>query len=127
MTLTCQVCSTEFEAKRRDTKFCGATCRSRAHRAPKGKARHHPEASFETATRRELERLGKADTMLGQQIITIAARMSHGAETGAALASLSREHSRLMGALTGTADQGDALDELKERRNAKSRAATGSA
>lgn len=56
-----------------------------------------PEPSaFEKATLIELEALKATDTMLGQQALAVARRVAGDSESGAAVASLSREHSRLM-------------------------------
>ncbi|KQH75586.1 hypothetical protein AO501_25245 [Mycobacterium gordonae] len=77
------------------------------------------------ATKRELEAAGKLDSMLGQQALALAARMS-GADTVAGYASLSRELRTVMAAAIGTAPaappaagQGDEVDELRARRDAK--------
>lgn len=82
---------------------------------------------FEVATRLELEKVGKADSMLGQQVLIVARRMSSGAETGSALATLSKEHSRLMGALgvlAAGAKNVDPVDEVSKRRAEKRARAT---
>lgn len=47
-----------------------------------------------SATQAELSRLGSLDTMLGQQVLIIARGMARG--QGSELATLSKEHSRLM-------------------------------
>jgi hypothetical protein len=47
-----------------------------------------------SATTAELERLGSLETMLGQQVLIIARGMARG--EGSELATLSKEHSRLM-------------------------------
>lgn len=77
------------------------------------------------ATKRELETAGKLDSMLGQQALALAARMS-GADSVAGYASLSRELRTVMAAAIGTAPaappaagQGDEVDELRARRDAK--------
>lgn len=81
--------------------------------------------SLVKATKAELEAAGKADTMLGQQAIALAARMS-GSETSAGIASLSRELRTVMAAAIGAAlpsapaaGTGDRVDELRARRDAK--------
>jgi hypothetical protein len=47
-----------------------------------------------SATQAELRKLGSLDTMLGQQVLIIARGMARG--QGSELATLSKEHSRLM-------------------------------
>lgn len=74
------------------------------------------------ATTAELEAAGKLDTMLGQQALALARRMS-GEVTG--VAALSKELSRVMAAAVanmpgaGSAAVADEVDELRKRRNAK--------
>lgn len=84
------------------------------------------EPDFVALTREELRQLGRLDTMLGQQVLIVARRMSSGAETGSALATLSKEHSRLMAALSAGSKQTDPVDEVSRRRDEKrARAASG--
>ncbi len=52
-----------------------------------------------SATIAELRNLGALETMLGQQVLIIARGMARG--EGSELATLSREHSRLMAAIAG--------------------------
>lgn len=51
-------------------------------------------AGLVSATQAELRRLGSLETMLGQQVLIIARGMARG--EGSELATLSKEHSRLM-------------------------------
>lgn len=64
------------------------------------------------------------DTMLGQQVLIIARRMSSSEETGSALATLSKEHSRLMAVLGAEAQTVDPVDEVGRRREEKRARAT---
>ena len=73
------------------------------------------------ATRAELVRLGRLDSMLGQQVLVIAHGMAAG--EGSELATLSREHSRLMGLLgssnpagAGVDPVGAAVSSIEEKR-----------
>ncbi len=136
----------DFEAKRADARFHSATCRKRANRAskrplavapaprpvpasvadpepPKPVMRPAPEpveSEFERATRIELERVGQAESIRGQQVLIIARRMAGGGETGSALVALSKEHTRLMAEVgAGQQQQADPLDEVSRRRDAK--------
>lgn len=149
MLVTCH-CGVEFEAKQPSARSCSAKCRKRASRAgldlvpvpprtfepvaevpvqvPERIAAPEPLATseFEQATRDELEKVGQADSMLGQQVLIVARRMSSGTETGSALATLSKEHSRLMGALGAGVKHVDPVDEVSRRREEKrARATTG--
>lgn len=129
-TVECAECEVEFEGRNSRARFCGATCRKRAGRraqaaaAAPAKAKRKRAAAaggdFEAATRRELERLGKVDSMLGQQALVIARRMGNATETGSAVATLSKEHSRLMSAVASGASVADpvdeAVDEVRRKR-----------
>jgi hypothetical protein len=146
--VTCECgCGKSFEAQRRSARFASSTCRKRANRAPKPVGRSKPatrspapaaaavlpadtsapeeyESDFVALTRDELRQLGRLDTMLGQQVLIVARRMSSGAETGSALATLSKEHSRLMAALGAGGKQVDPVDEVSRRREEKLARAT---
>lgn len=132
MATLCAHCGESFEAERKSARFCGPTCRKRASRvtgarsstAPPPPGQDLPASDFEIATRAELERLGKADSMLGLQVLIVARRMSNGTETGSALATLSKEHSRLMAALTAGEKSADPVDEVGRRREEKRARAT---
>lgn len=127
--LVCVVCTRPFQALRSSAKYCDATCRQRAKRAggvasvaalperPPGDA----EPDLVAATRRELVRAKREDSVLGQQALALALRLSTGAaDTGSAVASLSKELRAVMGeAMAGIPAAPDALDELMERRRRK--------
>lgn len=119
----CSVCGLHFEAKRKDAVTCSASCRSRKrHIVPPS----DPAAnSLVKATQAELETAGKLDTMLGQQALALAARMS-GSESVAGIASLSKELRTVMAAAIGTSPAvptpgvaADVVDEVRARRDAK--------
>lgn len=133
----CAVCGTEFEAKRPAAKFCGQTCRQRAHRRPEAASEAKvlelpaettsestPEisaGSVTAATAAELEAAGRLDTALGQLALTLARRIDHGAsETGSGVASLARQHRETLADAVKDAQQAaDPLDELRKRRERK--------
>lgn len=136
MQVICGACGEPFEAKRASAKWCSATCRKRGSRAPavtepavpKDTARETTRAagqSFADATRRELEELDAVDSLLGQHLMFLAARMSNPAETGSSVAALSREHSRVMDELKAKKPQADDVDEVKKRRDRIAREAAG--
>lgn len=116
-------CRKSFVPKNTRQKFCSTTCRVAASRRPAEKtsaARKATEAagrSFERATRAELVKLKELDSLRGQQLMFLAARMSDPAETGSSIASLSKEHSRLMDELRAGKPKGDFVDEVRERRD----------
>ena len=123
MRRTCEVCGRDFEAKRKDAKTCSATCRSNKRNiAPPPRPDDGEGNSLVKATTAELEAAGKLDTMLGQQALALAKRMSTEV-TG--VAALSKELSRVMAAATAvtpgspSASAVDEVDELRKRRNAK--------
>ena len=113
VTNECISCERTFESPRK-RKTCSDVCKKRAQRAgaPSGNA-------LEKATLAELERLGKVDSMLGQQALVIARRMGDRAETGSAVATLSREHSRLMAAVAAGVSVADPVDEARASRERK--------
>lgn len=120
MRLTCQVCGRDYEAKRRDSKTCSATCRSNKRNG--ASASSPVESPLVIATRAELEAAGKLDTRHGQQALVLAARMS----TGTGVGPLSKELDRVMAAAIGAVPPstpapgtGDDVDELRARRDAK--------
>lgn len=126
MRRNCDACGREYEARRKDSRTCGSTCRNRKARGASSVSKGDGcDNSLVAATRRELEVAGKLETMLGQQALALAARMS-GTETSGGIASLSRELRTVMAAAIGVvpagvpaAGQGDDVDELRARRDAK--------
>lgn len=68
---------------------------------------------------RRLQQIKKLDSVIGQQCLVIARRMESGAETGSAIASLSKELSRVMATAEGTGVVEDPLDEIARRRAEK--------
>lgn len=120
----CEVCGRDFEAKRKDAKTCSSTCRSNKRNMSSPPSGEDPETnSLVVATRAELEAAGKLDTRLGQQALTLAKRLC--SET-TGVAALSKELDRVAAAAIGAttpggkrADQGDGIDELRRRRDAK--------
>lgn len=117
----CVTCGREYVAKRSDSRTCGETCRKRRTRGAVAMPELIEGNSLVEATRRELEEAGKVDTMLGQQALALAARMT-GTETPGGIASISRELRTVMAAAIGPVSKGvqaDSVDELRSRRDAK--------
>jgi hypothetical protein len=135
MRKTCEVCPTEFEAKRASAKYCSEKCKKRAQRRPggvsaakvlplPGEPASEPAMSgggLTGASTAELEAAGRLETAAGQAVLTLARRIdASGGETGSALASLVREHrAALAEAVRGAAKAADPLDELRARRERK--------
>jgi hypothetical protein len=134
-------CGRSYEAMRPTSKFCSSNCRARNHQtAPRPVSSRPKKAapadtsigsaatsskdgepnSLVTATRKELEAAGVADTMMGQQALRIAQQMS-GFETAGGMAALSKELSRVMAEAVRTAPPlvADPVDELAKRREEK--------
>jgi hypothetical protein len=139
-TVTCAACGKAFEGRNSRARYCKQACQKRGQRNATIAARAASEPGaepgveptavnlFERATEAELIRLKKLDTMLGQQALVIARRMGQADETGAAIATLSREHSRLMAAAAAgarTADPVDRARETREQKQAQARQAAG--
>jgi hypothetical protein len=118
-------CGVIFQARSASARFCSPAHRARFHREKASEVEDFDDGPqlFEIHTRTELERLGTLETMLGQQALTISRAMAR--ETGSPLASLSREHSRLMTAVGSPPAGLDSLDEIAKRRAAKERRAQG--
>ena len=136
----CAQCGKPFEAERATATFCGATCRQRSRRGtkpaapalaevrplrtpdPKPAVPLVPSSLYDTCA----GELGEsASTSLGRAALLIARRLDDGLDTsGAAVAALSKELSRLMD-LARPAEQAAAEDDpiaylqrrADERRN----------
>lgn len=131
MTLrACDHCSKNYDAKRPNSKFCGASCRKRNQRNPQGAkvsalpVAPPPEALVITlldVVRRELTDAGRLETIEGMQAVTLAQRMLDPFSTAASVATLNKELSVVLArALAGTKQaEPDLLDELEQRRLAK--------
>lgn len=123
MRRNCNMCGREYEAKTKRSSMCSSTCRARKAR---GATPAIPaDTPLVRATLAELDAAKKLDTMLGQQALALAARMS-GTETVGGIAALSRELRTVMAAAVGAVPAtapapgtGDNVDELRVRRNAK--------
>jgi hypothetical protein len=77
------------------------------------------EAPLVAATRRDLEDAGVFDTVAGQQAILLATRMTSPHETGAAVASMSKQLQAVVGEALKSVKLRDPLDELRQRRDSR--------
>jgi hypothetical protein len=124
MTRNCDQCSKPYEAHRPTSKYCSSTCRVRAKRLPTTAdppVAHHSTlvaaGPVEVACRTELLAAQRIDAAAGRAALALAARIDAGQETGAGLASLSKEfRAALAQALLNAKKEPDALDQLRARR-----------
>jgi hypothetical protein len=123
----CTACGTSFEAKSPRATYCSSACRKRGSRAGvKASVEQIRPAEDEdaatpllTATRRELEDAGVAETALGQQAIELARRMSDPRAMGLSVAPISKELRSVMADAMKDAPKASSLDELRARRDRK--------
>ena len=122
MQRACDSCGQQYETKRATSRFCGERCKKRAQRGHVIDMRDTRPATpvvtgLTAATRSELEEAGRAETALGQAALALAARIESGADTGSAVASLTREGRATLEAATANAARAASpLDELRSRR-----------
>lgn len=126
MTATCSGCGVEFEAASKRAKWCSEKCRKRGPRAEGVEIAPLPRGLVE-AMERDLEVMGVLDSVPGQQLMTLAARMVSPLETASSAAAASREVSRLFDALKVSSKPvvSDPVDEMAARRDGKARKAAG--
>ena len=122
----CASCGRSYQAARPNSKFCGDTCRKRAQRSPKPTTMKQPKAppvlvvGLGAVTARELEAADRLDTVLGQAALVLARRIESPMETGASVASMTKQlRETLADALKGAAQAADPLDEIRARRESK--------
>ena len=140
MARTCDACGADFDARSPRARFCSDKCRSRARyrrevlgqpeavaspkpkRTRKAKAAAEPDAPVGAlgAVLAELQAAGRLDSSAGQAAVALARRIDDGAESSSGLAALTREMRAAMAeALSRVEASGDALDELRARREAR--------
>jgi len=125
----CDACGRAYDARRASSSYCSGTCGKRAQRAtaagmPLRAAtpddREAPPSELERAVARELEAVGRLQSVAGQVALELAYRVASPHETGAAVAALARELSVSMTkALAGVDRAADPLDEIRARRDRK--------
>ena len=129
---TCASCSKPLVSPNPRARYCGVTCRANASKArSKGIPEARPSAvtalpvapvdnSCAAATLTELTEAGRESSALGRAALALAGRIDAHADTGSALASAVKQLEATLAAATkGTRVQRTALDELRERRDAK--------
>jgi len=132
MVRPCDVCGTEYEAKRSTSKYCSDACRKQAQRTPIGASDPEPEgvtdlSGLGAVALSTLTALIKADvqfTPAGMVAMRLADRLDHPErDTGSAIAAVAREHAARLDAalaLTKVVEAGDPIDELAARRGSRS-------
>lgn len=138
----CETCGRQYEAASARARFCGNTCRSRAHRAAGGRegravagdnvrplhvappAPAQRSEGLAATVERQLEDAGRLDTWEGQGALALARRIESGRDTGSAIASLHRElRAAISEALKGVGTTESAVqrrrNELDARRAAR--------
>jgi len=131
----CASCGRSYQATRPNSKFCGDTCRKRAQRSPKkspqpvdlslpellaGLGSAKTSWPLTDAATRELEAADRLDTVLGQAALVLARRIESPMETGASIASMTKQlRETLADALKGAQQVADPLDEIRARRDSK--------
>lgn len=112
MDRTCEQCEADFVARSPRARFCGPTCRSRAHRGvpPLVLARIvvpltsvAGTVSVVEATRAEVEALDLASSSAAAQALVLAARLDADADSGTGKAALSRQLEVLLASLRAQA------------------------
>lgn len=136
MEAICARCAQPFSAASKRARFCSVKCRTQATRAraagqpesltpakPKRIVKAKPEAVTTGALGAvldELQAAGRLQSSAGQAAVALARRIDDGAESSAGLAALTREMRAAMAeALSRAEATGDALDELRARREAR--------
>ncbi|ABL80098.1 MULTISPECIES: hypothetical protein [unclassified Nocardioides] len=134
---TCEECGTPFVAKTKRGRFCGAACRVRANRRPTKTGRAVTAAAqsgerpaprvgaadggLEAQIRSSLESAGAMQTVAGTAALLLARQIGSGQDSGSAVATMTRELSRLMGEARAEAapKQRDGADDVMARVAAK--------
>lgn len=111
VTVECAACGESFEAKSSRAKYCSGTCRTRGNR---GAGDEPVRSGLVAETERELKRLGKAESVAGQQALLVAQRLVNPSTSGSAVAALSVDLSRLMAHLSRGAQVVDPVQAAKD-------------
>lgn len=114
----CDVCKTEYEAKRPTSKYCSATCRTRASRGATSVVPITPPpiGPVEVATLAELTEMGRNESALGQAALTLARRVDRGAEAPSGLSSLVKQLEATLESVARAAKQAapSPIDQMKD-------------
>jgi len=124
----CESCGRSYTARRESSRFCSGTCGKRSQRATAAgmplrvstAADHEAPSELVAVTARELDAVGRLESVAGQLALELARRIASRRETGAATASLAKQfHATMTAALAGVDRAADPLDEIRARRDLK--------
>lgn len=137
----CEECGATFVAKTRRARFCRDGCRVKANRRPtktgRAKADRQPgevvelkmappppvqvDGSLATQIRTSLHAAGALETVAGMAALMLARQIEKGQDSGSAVATMTKELSRLLGEARAEAapQQRDAADDVMARAAAK--------
>lgn len=130
MTRQCDSCGHDYEAQRVTSRFCTPKCRKRGSRsptkavgAPSAPPRDPATSGLLLSTLAALEAAACLETPLGQLAVEITLRILNPAETGSAVAALTKQLRDTLAAALSESEVvvEDPLDELRRRRDNKSR------
>ena len=121
MVVVCEECGSSFDAARPSRRFCTDTCRKRNARSGSVIPLRSPDVasvgSVLEMARSEMDEAGLSDTTTGRVILSLAARIDAGNETGAATAALAKELGSWMDKARVQANRAvSPVDELRRRR-----------
>lgn len=98
--LACEVCGTEFDARRTNARFCSAACRQRSSRANRGESTaavfHLPTPATSVAVSGvadavRVELGDKVNTTLGRSALVLAEQLDSGRVLGSQAAAVSKQ------------------------------------
>ena len=132
----CEQCAKAFQTSSRRARFCGSTCRGRAHRGVPPTLSAVPDSPAEALkqagasqgyeklagqVRRSLEAANALDTVAGMTAIRVAQQIDEGGDAGTAIATLSKELTRLTAEakLEAAPLNRDKADDIAAQVNAK--------
>ena len=122
----CDVCGATYEARSSRSRFCGDHCRKRARRSVVTALPTNPTPiDITTATRRELEAVGRAESALGVVALVLSAmldnprRRCRGPSSPLWSVSIPGAWPAAVKDARPVDDSGDVLVQLRKRRDAK--------
>jgi len=112
-----------MEGRRASARFCQPACRKRGARGALVALLPSAGAGLVAAVRAELVAAGRADSALGQAALGLAERLAGSANTGSAVAALTRElRATLEAATLGATVQESPLERLRDQMADRRRA-----
>ena len=128
----CDQCGAGYEAKRRDSRFCGGVCRNKHRRSPTARSEAPAEGftgslpdilpPLVATVAAELDAAGRRNTTKGQLVLYLATALTTATlfDNLSQRAAATREiRASLDAALAGAPRPADTVDELEQRRREK--------